>query len=80
MPRLSKAQLLRVVIDDVLENAPDVVDLGGVAVPLARKVIPRSESSSNIIDARGEQVDEGGNESPYDESNPERDEILFGLV
>ena len=80
MPRLSNAQLLRVVIDDVLENAPDVVDLGGVAVPFARKVIPRSESSSNIIDALGEQVDEGGKESPYDESSPERDETLLGLV
>ena len=72
-------QLLRVVIDDVLEKAPDVVDLGGVAVPLARNVIPRSESSSITIDARGEQDDEGGKESPYEESSPDRDETLLGL-
>ena len=51
-------------MDDVLENAPDVVDLGGVAVPLARKVIPISDSSSNTNDALGEEADEGGNESP----------------
>ena len=51
-------------MDDVLENAPDVVDLGGVAVPLARKVIPMSDSSSSTNDALGEDVEDGGNESP----------------
>ena len=61
---MSNVQLLRVVIDDVLEKAPDVVDLGGVAVPFARKVIPRSESSSSIKDARGEHCEDGGKESP----------------
>ena len=79
LPRLSNVQLLKVVIDDVLEKAPDVVDLGGVAVPLARNVIPRSESSSITIDARGEQDEDGGKESPYEESSPDRDETLLGL-
>ena len=63
-PRLSNVQLLSVVIEDVLENAPDVVDLGGVAVPPARKVIPISDSSSNTNDALGEDADDGGKESP----------------
>ena len=70
-------------MDDVLENAPDVVDLGGVTVPLvALKVIPRSPSSSNATDVLGEDVDEGGGDAcgdPYDESKPERDDIRLGL-
>ena len=69
LSRPSNATLPKVVIDEVLENIPDVVDLGGVAMPLlARNVMPRSLSSSNASDARGDVVrdvvDDGGRESP----------------
>ena len=66
-------------MEEVRENAPD---WGGVAVPApppARKVIPTSPSSSSVTDILGDDVEEGGKESPNEESRPERDEIRLGL-